>query len=142
MGKILGIDYGRKRTGIALSDTEKKYAFMQETVLNQKKDLFNIIKSYCDNEEIEKIIIGLPITMGGEEADACQEVKGFVKKLKSKLNIEIEFQDERLTSKMTQSLFKEKSVKLTKQKTDRTAARIILQDYLDKMNFKKDGKIS
>jgi len=139
MGKILGIDYGRKRTGVALSDTEKKYAFMQETISGQKEELFNRIKSYCDNEEIEKIIIGLPITMGGEESDACHEIRAFAKKLKSSLNIKIEFEDERLTSKMTASLFKEKQVKLSKQKTDQAAARIILQDYLDKINFKKNG---
>jgi putative holliday junction resolvase len=142
MGKILGIDYGRKRTGIALSDEEKKYAFMQETVENQKEDLFEKIRYYLDNDEIEKVVIGLPLNFNGKEADSCQEVKAFAKKLKSKLNIEIEFQDERLTSKMTASLFKEKQVKLSKQKTDQAAARIILQDYLDKMNFKKNGKIS
>jgi len=142
MGKILGIDFGRKRTGIALSDEEKKYAFMQETVENQKEDLFEKIKRYYDNEKIEKVVIGLPLNFNGKEADACREVRQFAKNLKSKLEVEIEFQDERLTSKMTASLFKEKEVKLSKQKTDQAAARIILQDYLDKISFKKDGKIS
>lgn len=138
MGKYLGIDFGQKQVGIALTDEEKKYAFAENTIKYKEiKELLEEIKDICQAEEVEKIILGLPINLKGEKTPWTKEVEGFSKRLRNKLGMDCHFQDERLTSKMSESLFKKERIKkrLSKAIINAESARIILQDYLDRMSL-------
>jgi len=138
MGRFLAIDYGEKRIGIAVSDDEKKYAFARETIINKDIEItLEKIKEYCQSEGIEKIIIGLPFNMAGRETVWTDKIKNFAEKLKRKTGLAYEFQDERLTSRLSYSLFRDKrgGQKVSKNKINEQSARIILQDYIDRKNL-------
>lgn len=122
--KVLGIDYGTKRIGLAISDETQVLA--RELDILSPKEFWQSIKELVAAEAIEKIVLGLPIGMSGQDTDKTLEVQQFRDKLKKLLSIEIEFMDERLTSVMAQE------VAGTDQNIDSLAAQIILQNYLDK----------
>ncbi len=139
MGKYLGIDYGTKRVGIAVSDDDKTFSFARRTLENKDiESLTSEIKEICHEEEVEKIILGLPVNMKGERTPWTKKVEAFSVFLKNTLNISVEFQDERLTSQMSYSLFRDKKSeqKMTKCEIDEQSARIILQDYIDRNSLK------
>lgn len=126
MAKILGIDYGRKKIGLAISDEGEKIA-LPFSVIKSKNPIPEIV-SICKNHNIKNIILGLPKTMRGEIGQQAEEVKKFAQSLKKAINnINVILEDERLTSKMAkQFLIKEK------KDDDVAAAQILLQDYLDR----------
>ncbi|MDZ7798076.1 MAG: Holliday junction resolvase RuvX [Patescibacteria group bacterium] len=139
MSKLLGIDYGKKRIGLAVSDEEEKFSFARETLENKSKiNIFDELQKYCIEEEIKKIIIGLPLNMKGQASEWTEEVKKFKKNLENKLNIPCQFQDERMTSRLSHNLFQNKKVsqKVSKNKINEQSARIILQDYIDRQSLK------
>lgn len=138
-GKYLGIDYGKKRIGIAISDENKIISFPRDYILNEKRTLDIIYNIVCI-ENVERIIIGYPLTLQSEKTDVTEEVEKFRDKidllLKNRgLNIKIDYYDERLTSSIAQhNLFetgKKKEKRKEKGLIDSLAAQIILQDYLD-----------
>ncbi len=127
--RYLGIDYGRKRMGLAISDEEGKIAFprMQFTIYNlphTTKILLDIIKK----EGVEKIVVGVPVTFGGKESAQTVEARAFGEKLQKAIQLPVEFENELLTTKM--------AVRggVAKSKVDASSAAIILQSYLDKAN--------
>jgi putative Holliday junction resolvase len=130
--KILGIDYGRKRVGLALSvpfttiAVGYKIIEMNETILDNIKEI--IIK-----EKIESIVIGLPKRMDNEIGQIAQEVVQFSEKLKKNLNIPVVLWDERLSSKQAEVLLRDVNLSRKKRRsqTDITSAQLILQSYLD-----------
>lgn len=122
--KYLGIDWGEKRIGLSLGDSELKIASPFK-VVSGLNELVDIIKK----EEIDEIIIGDPIKMSGRESDRA-EFDEFVGNLKKKTSLSIELIDERLTSKAADSLPGDKK---TKSERDAIAAMLILQTYLDKI---------
>ena len=139
MARLLGIDYGLKRIGLAVSDEEQKMAFGRETIINKNPDAtLQALEDFCQAEEIEKIIIGLPINLKGQDSAWTSEVKKFKKKLENKINRPCQFQDERMTSQMSQNLFQNRktSQKVSKNKINEQSARIILQDYIDRQSLK------
>ncbi len=126
--KILGIDYGEKRIGLALADSELTLAVPLEIIENKGTNfVLDKLSEICQKEEIEKIVTGMPITLAGGESEKTREVKRFVDQLKNKLDIDIETEDERLSTKMVDSLAKDK-----RKPKDAVSAMIILQSYLDK----------
>lgn len=128
MSRILAIDYGLKKVGLALSDETESISLPYLVLENiGDRDLAKKILEICQKEKVKKVIVGLPKTMSGEERNQAKRVKRFAEILKKNVNLSIIFQDERLTSKMAQK-FLEKN----KKKDDRIAAQILLQDYLDK----------
>ena len=138
MGKLLGIDFGEKLVGISLSDEEMKYSFAEEALsYKTPDDLCEKINQIRRDENVEKVIVGLPLNFKGDKTVQTLKVEKFSKDLKEKTNIPFEFQDERLTSKMSHSLFmeKRKKNKVSKHKINAESARIILQDYLDRKNL-------
>jgi putative Holliday junction resolvase len=126
MGRILGIDYGEVRIGLAISDEEQKFSFEYEiwspAVFNEKI-LFLIAE-----KEIKKVVLGLPINMSGENTKKTQEVIEFKNKLEKILDVPVETIDERLTSKMAGTIAG------TNKNIDALAAQILLQNYLNKQN--------
>lgn len=133
MPRILAIDYGGKRTGIAVTDPLKIIATALTTV--PSKEVLIFLKGYCEREEVEKFIVGYPVGLRSEETDGTKLVEIFSVKLKETFpNIPIHFIDERFTSKMAmQSMIAggmSKKDRRVKGNVDKISAVIILQDYL------------
>ncbi len=128
MSKLLGIDYGSSKVGLALADTETKTAVPLAVVTFD--NLRSKIKDLIESEEVEKIVVGLPLGMKGQETEQTKEVKDFIKDLRSKLapseaegiNINVVAEDERLTTAQAKR----------DGKDDAVAAMYILQSYIDK----------
>ena len=139
MKRILCLDYGEKRIGLALSDPLKMIAYPYKTIINfGLNNLKYEIKKIIAKETIESIVIGLPIGLNGKDTIQTQKVREFRLQILD-LNIPIYFEDERLSS-----LAAAKSMKMEKIKTgfnkgiiDKRAAAIILQQFLDKKKIIK-----
>jgi len=134
MAKILAIDYGKKRTGYAISDDSKTFAFglsTQNSIQN-----INYLKEIVNKEKIDTIVIGLPKKLNNELADIVADIEIFKQKILTEFsNIEIVDVDERYTSKlafqsMIDSGMKKKDRK-NKSLIDEISATIILQHYLE-----------
>lgn len=135
MSRILGIDYGEKHVGVAISDILGILASGIVTLDNKNKEfIIGEIKKICKEKEISKIVIGLPTSMSGSEENQAKKVKKFTDDLKKEINVSIVFEDERLTSMMAGKFLDEKKTKIKerKEKEHKLSAQIILQDYLDK----------
>lgn len=134
--KILALDFGSKTLGVAGSDMTQTVASKIGTIiidnLNYKKSI-NELKSLIDFSLYEKIVLGLPKNMDGSIGKQAQDTLKFKKLLEKELSIEVVLWDERLTSKMANSMMinADLSRKKRKQKEDYIAATIILQSYLD-----------
>ena len=134
MARLLAIDYGRKRSGIAVSDTLQIIANGLTTVPSHTVIAF--LKDYVTKETVERIIIGLPRQMNYEESESMQYIKPFVKKLQKELpTIPVEYFDERFTSKMAHQTMIDGGVKKMKRQNkalvDEISATIILQGYME-----------
>lgn len=136
--RILGIDYGDSRIGVAVSDDGAKLAFdlcVVDATLGRKhavNELIALIRKYC----ADTLVIGLPTNMNGTKGDRVVKTEKFAKALlEAAPDLKIVYEDERLTTKYADRLMLE-SGKHQKQKgvSDKLAAMIILQGYLDKLN--------
>jgi len=125
--KLLCIDYGAKNVGLAIADSETKMASPFK-ILKNSKDLLANISNICKEEEIDKIVIGVPLGLKGNKSEQYERVIIFIKKLKDKLDLPIIEQDEKLTSQYAQRLLKDTK---SKHVDDDVAAMLILQSYLD-----------
>lgn len=133
MGRILAIDYGRKRTGLAVTDILQIVANGLETVPTHT--LMQYLKAYVAREPVDKIVVGLPKQMNGEQSESMQYIKPFVARLAKELpDIPVEMYDERFTSTLAHRAMIEggmkKSDRRDKARVDSIAATIILNDYL------------
>lgn len=138
MFRIMALDYGAVRIGIALSDLTQfianGYENYQRTSL--KNDL-NHLKQIINDNKVGKIVVGLPLNMDGSESGQTLKTKEFIEVLKNEIpNIPIEVLDERLTSMVAEKLLISADVSRAKRKQviDKMSATIILQDYLDRQN--------
>ncbi len=135
---ILALDIGTKRIGVAKASTTLKIANPVTTInrTNLKDDL-KIIKSLIDEFSIGKVILGLPKTLSGREEHSARYVRKFGNEISSKLNIEIDYWDERFSSISAEKILIQGNVSRQKRKgkVDIIAATIILQNYLDSLNF-------
>ena len=133
MARILSIDYGGKRTGIAVTDPLQIIATGLTAV--DTKDLFDFLKKYFAAEVVEKVIVGLPYSLDGTDTHATPLVKGFVTRFKKEFaTIPIITVDEQYTSKMAMQAIIASGVKKkdrrNKKLIDEVSATIILQEYL------------
>lgn len=134
MGRILAIDYGKKRTGIAVSDPLKLIAGGLTTV--PTSELINFLQSYVQKEEVEQIVVGLPVMMSGRPSENQSRVRSFVEKLRKEMpQIPIAFYDERFTSVIAHQTMLAGGMKRkdrqNKAKVDEISATIILQSYME-----------
>ena len=134
MNRILGIDYGSSKIGLALSDPLKIIAKPFETIdnISDEKSL-KIICSMIDEYFISEIVIGLPITLKNSFSKQTSIVEKFIELLKEKLSIKITVVDERLSSIEAKKSLIQQGVKtgLNKKEIDKTAAALFLQSYLN-----------
>ena len=134
MGRILGIDYGKVRTGLALSDPMHIIASPYKTIsFSGMSDAVDQILSETEANEVERIVVGLPLSMSGKNSLQTIEVMKFIEELKSKTSIPVVEIDERLTSVEAKRMLHEMGIKTghNKSQVDKTAAAIILKTYLD-----------
>ena len=139
MKRILCLDYGEKRIGLALSDPLKIIAYPYKTIINFGfKNLKYELKKIIASETVESIVIGLPIGLNGKDTIQTQKVKEFRLQILD-LNIPIYFEDERLSSLAAANSMKMEKIKtgFNKGIIDKRAAAIILQQFLDKKKIIK-----
>lgn len=133
-GRILAIDYGEVRMGLAISDPLRIFAFPL-TVIDLKKnvDFIKTIQDIIKEKKVKRIIIGYPLKMDGSEGIQTEKVKGFVEELKRKINIDIEMVDERLTTTVAQRALTDIGIGQKKQRgiIDKIAAAKLLETYLE-----------
>jgi putative Holliday junction resolvase len=129
MSIILGIDYGGKRIGLALSDPEEKLARRFITLINSSEVISDLEKIIA-GEKVEKVVVGLPVGFSGE-SEQTRKVEGFIGILRESIKIPVVKVNEVLTSKMAEENLRNVGVRDIKEVLDQEAARIILQDYLD-----------
>ncbi len=132
-GKVLAIDYGTKRVGIATGDLELKMAFPR-TIIKNKGDLFHDILDFVNELDVKLIVIGLPLNMeeGHKENPIMKDVVKLVEKLE-KEGLQVETVDERLSSFEAEGLTKPPK-KGYNRRLDAHAAQIILQRYFDNLS--------
>ena len=133
MGRILGIDYGDSRVGLALSDHTKTIAFPFQTISNRGHDwLFQKLNHIIIEKDIEFLVIGLPIGLNGKDTQQTKKVRDFAKAIEV-IKLPIYLQDERLSSQSAAKSLIEQKIKTghNKHLIDERAAAIFLQQYLD-----------
>ena len=120
--RYLGIDYGKKRIGLALTDPEGRLAFPYGTVASIEE-----VSAVIRKENAGKVIVGVPMPLRGRESKQVRAVRAFAARLKKAVGLPIEFENEMFTTKIAELYTK-------KEKADASAAALILQSYLDRQN--------
>jgi putative holliday junction resolvase len=133
MGRILAIDYGMKRTGLAVTDPLRIIATALDMVETSK--LLEYLKKYFQSQEVEKVIIGLPKRLNNTDSEIAPEVRKFIEKFKSAFpDKAIQTVDERFTSSMAQQAMiaggMKKKDRQVKGNVDKISAVLILQSYM------------
>ena len=134
MGRILSIDYGKKRTGIAVTDTLKLIANGLCTV--ETSTLLDFLADYMKKEDVERIVVGLPKQTNGEPSENMKRIEPFVNRLKKLYpNLPIEYFDERFTSVLAHQTMLDGGLKKKQRQdkglVDEISATILLQDYMN-----------
>ena len=134
---ILGIDFGKKRTGTAYMDMEIKIPFPcklieESNARKVKMALINII----EEKKIDTVIFGLPLSDDGKENEWCFEIRRFADFLLKSVKVEIVFIDEYGTSKDAEYILRGKKKSVKKKSNDLIAATLILENYLNYLNIK------
>lgn len=140
MGRLLSIDYGRKRCGIAVTDVFQIVATGLTTVATHT--LVDFVKNYVEKEEVDRIVVGLPTTMRGEQSESMKYIVPGINRLRKVLpEMDIVFFDERFTSVLAHKSMLESGMKKSgrrdKAVVDEISATIILNDYLQSINYIK-----
>ena len=134
MGRILAIDYGKKRTGIAVTDTLQLIANGLETVATHT--LLQYLKDYISKEPVDTIVVGLPKRLNGEPSESMRYIKPFLAQLAKEMpQIPVEMYDERFTSVIAHRAMLDGGMKKTARRdkaiVDEISATIILNDFLE-----------
>ena len=137
MGRILAIDYGTKRTGIAVTDPGQIIASPLETI--QSHELMNFLEAYFKTENVETLVVGHPRNMDHSDSESMKYIRYFVEAFKKRfVQVPVEWMDERFTSKLAMDAMltggMKKSDRRVKGNVDKVSAAIILQSYLEKKN--------
>ena len=135
MNRTIGIDYGRARVGVAVSDPLGIFASPLETVPSAK--IIEYLQSYAVSETVERFVVGWPMNLNGQPAQAAADVDAFLKRLRKAFpQVPVELEDERFTSVLAHRAMidggMKKSDRRDKKSVDRISAAIILQSWLDK----------
>lgn len=131
MSRVLGIDYGTKYIGLALSDKDKKMAFPLEIIENKLNKIKKEIQSLIKEKDISEIVIGLPKDAKGEPNELTKKVLNFSEKLKKEFSLPVYFIDERFTSAEIRKLYAGKKIA-----THAKAACLILDSFLSRLKIK------
>lgn len=135
---VLGVDFGKKRTGTAYMDMEIKIPFPcklieESNARKVKRALMNII----EEKKIDTVVFGLPLSDDGKESEWCFEIRRFADFLLKSVKVEIVFIDEYGTSKDAEYILRGKKKSVKKKSNDLIAATLILENYLNYLNIKR-----
>lgn len=134
IGRLIGIDWGARRTGIAISDETRKFVFARDPIVMKKSDeLVDKILNLVRAEKIAGIVIGLPLRTDGSESDTTKMVREFAESLATATDIPIIFIDETLSSTAAQEEMGRVRPRDIKEKLDSNAARLILENAIAMM---------
>ena len=133
MGRILAIDYGLKRTGIAVTDPLQIIATALETV--ETPTMINFLKNYFEKETVDEVVVGMPKKLNNEDSDTAPEIRKFIERFKKEFSsMSIKEVDERFTSSIAQQTMiaggMKKKDRQVKGNVDKISATLILQSYL------------
>ena len=130
--RLMGVDYGEVRIGIALSDPLQIIS-QPFLVIPNNDDTISEIQKIIKTEEVEKIILGLPLNLDGEDTKKTLEVREFAEMLKSNVDVPVKFWDERYTSVEANEKLKQMgySIAESRKVVDKVAASIILKNYME-----------
>src|SRR5262245_56125863 len=140
MKRIMGIDYGTVRLGIALSDELQMLAHPAETVSMAKPaQAFARIGALVSEKNVERILVGLPRHLDGRLSESAGKAQEFAEKLRRIVSCEVETWDERLSTVAAQRSLREagKSIRQSRSYVDQVAAQIFLQSYLDRLQLQR-----
>lgn len=145
MDRIIGIDYGRKRIGVAVSDPLRIFASALETVQSAK--IIEYLQKYAEQETIVRFVVGYPINMNGQPSEAAADVEVFLKQLAKHFpDIPVTLEDERFTSVLAHRAMIDGGMKASERRdkasVDKISAAIILQSYLDRTGSSSSNGIS
>ena len=131
MTRFLGVDYGSKRVGLAISDGLGLTARPLEVVA--RRDIIERVRDIVAEYHVEGLVVGLPTALAGGEGASAAEARALGSELEKSLNLPVVFVDERFTSKLAESALLESGMKRRdrRERVDKVAAAIILQSYLD-----------
>ncbi|MCR5785949.1 MAG: Holliday junction resolvase RuvX [Eubacterium sp.] len=136
--RVLGLDYGTKTVGVAISDPLGLTAQSLETIFRKNpthlRSTLRRIEELVNEYEAEKIVLGFPMNMDQSKGERCRETEEFKNMLEKRLGISVELEDERLTTVAAEEILIESGVRRENRKAviDKIAAQIILQQYLDR----------
>jgi putative Holliday junction resolvase len=142
MKRIMGIDYGSARIGVALSDELQMLAHPAETIAAGKtRDPVARIAALAREKNVERIVVGLPRHMNGTRGESAEQAMSFAEKLRTRVSCEVCTWDERLSTVAAQRSLREagKSTRETRGYIDQVAAQILLQSYLDSLQLNPGG---
>lgn len=136
--RLLGIDYGEKKIGLAISDETAKFAFPYEVLGNiSAKRVLNAVKKIIDKEKITRIILSQSLDFKGEPNPIMKRIENFKILLEKNFKIPVEYENETLTTKQAERASNDNGCRLKNDKVHASAAALILQSYLDKIRYKK-----
>ena len=134
MSRVLAVDYGKKRIGLAHTDSEKIIASPLDTVLT--KEIFNYLNIYFEQEDVDAVVVGYPKTLQDQPAQIFTQIQKFIQKIKVMYNKPIYLVDERFTSKIAKKSLLTSNMKKSKRQdksmVDKISATLILQSFLDR----------
>ncbi len=135
LGRVVALDYGTKRTGVAVTDPGQMIASPLETVLTH--ELMHFLNSYFEKEQVDLLVVGHPRQMDHTDSESLKQIRYFVQAFKKRFGeIPVEWVDERFTSKMAMDALvaggMKKSDRREKGNIDKVSAALILQTYLEK----------
>ena len=130
--RLIGLDWGTVRVGIAMSDEEQKMAFPLQQTIASSTAVDEILK-LSEEYDVEKIIIGLPVSLKGEETESAEKTRKFAKKIEDRVHLPIEFVDERFSSVASTQSLHDQNIKEAEQRhiKDNVAAALLLQQFID-----------
>lgn len=134
---ILGVDFGKKRTGTAYMDMEIKIPFPCELIEESNaRKIRRALTNIIEEKKIDTVVFGLPLSDDGKESEWCFEIRRFAEFLLKSVKVNIVFVDEYGTSKEAEIILRGKKIKNKKKNNDLVAAVLILENYLNYLNIK------
>jgi len=131
MGRIISLDWGLRRCGVAVSDENRDFSFARpQLYIKSQDELIQKVLEIINEDKISGIIIGLPLYSDGSESDTTKMVRGFADNLSKNTNLPIVFVEENLTSAAAQEEIGRKSISKIKQELDSVSAKIILENAI------------
>ncbi len=133
-GRILGLDPGERRIGVAVSDLTGTIASPVRYIDTQSESVLDAVSAMCDEEGVVTVVVGLPIGLDGSEGASAERARAFGAEVAEATGLPVEFQDERFTSHTAETALIAGGMKrkARKETRDKVAAAVMLQNYLDR----------